>query len=89
MRGDLIRRAREARGWTQEELATAVGVGPRTIGNWERGATIPRNRAGKLHAIFGDEISDDSSPASPLAHLSDLDLLAELVRRAVDRERGK
>ena len=81
MDGAQIRAAREARGWTQEQLATAVGVGHRTVGNWERGATVPKNRMGKLRELFGD-----NGEANPLAGLSDVTLLAELMRRAADRD---
>ena len=55
MNGDKIRDEREARGWTQEQLAQRVGVGARTIGNWERGETVPKNRLGRLTRIFADE----------------------------------
>jgi transcriptional regulator with XRE-family HTH domain len=80
MNGDEIRTARERRGWTQAQLATAVGVGQRTIGNWERGETVPKNRAGMLADVLG--LNDTTNP---LAELSDLELLGELTRRAVAR----
>ncbi len=35
--GDLIRRARTARGWSQELLAEGVGVQPRTLARYESG----------------------------------------------------
>lgn len=34
---ELVKRSRDARGWTREELAYAVGVTPRTIRNIEEG----------------------------------------------------
>jgi predicted ATPase/transcriptional regulator with XRE-family HTH domain len=37
--GDLLRRFRMARGWTQEELAERAGISPRSIINCESGAT--------------------------------------------------
>lgn len=49
---ERIRRAREDKGLTQEQLAEAVGVSQRTIGNWERGASVPRNRLGRLENIL-------------------------------------
>lgn len=55
MNGAEIRAARERRGWTQAELASAVGVGSRTVGAWERGETVPKNRMGKLRQIFEAE----------------------------------
>jgi transcriptional regulator with XRE-family HTH domain len=41
--GDLLRRYREQRGWTQEELAASVvtPLSPETISNLERGKTRP------------------------------------------------
>lgn len=37
--GDLLRRFRIARGWTQEELAERAGISPRSVINCESGAT--------------------------------------------------
>lgn len=38
---DAIRRARKARGWTQEELAARLGLDRRTVLRWERGYFRP------------------------------------------------
>lgn len=35
--GSELRRAREARGWSQEELATILGLGQRTVAYYESG----------------------------------------------------
>ncbi|HEU5384071.1 MAG TPA: helix-turn-helix domain-containing protein, partial [Ktedonobacteraceae bacterium] len=37
----LLRRAREARGWSQSDLATLLGAGESTIRNWENGRSFP------------------------------------------------
>jgi len=37
-----IRQLREAKNWTQAELAHRAGVAPSTIYNWERGKFEPR-----------------------------------------------
>ena len=58
--GRRIKRERERRGWTQVELAQAVGVGAKTISNWETGATIPMNRMGKLVEVLGPGIDPDA-----------------------------
>lgn len=84
MDGSEIRALRESRGLTQEQLAQALDVGPRTIGNWERGETVPRNRLGMLRAFF--DLDDDGSD-DPIRSASDVTLLAELLRRAAERER--
>lgn len=38
----LLRRAREARGWSQEHLAEVLGTNAFTISRWERGHAVPR-----------------------------------------------
>lgn len=84
MDGAEIRQRREAQGLTQQQLATAVGVGMRTVGAWERGETIPQNRLGMLREFFG---VDSDGSADPLRTASEISLLAELMRRAGERER--
>lgn len=39
--GDLMREAREARGWTQVEYADRINTSATTVSNWERGVTKP------------------------------------------------
>lgn len=43
-----IKAGRERRRLTQAELADELGVSMRTIGSWERGESIPRNRVAAL-----------------------------------------
>lgn len=38
MLGQRVRELREAKGWSQEELARRVGLNPKTIYNYEAGA---------------------------------------------------
>jgi transcriptional regulator with XRE-family HTH domain len=40
--GQKIRRAREAKNWTQPELAEKVGVSKQTVSRWETGDDEPR-----------------------------------------------
>lgn len=80
--GDEIRARREARGLTQQQLASAVGVGMRTVGNWERGENVPRNRMGMLREFFGLDGADSDDP---IRAASEIALLAELLRRAEQR----
>lgn len=40
---------------TQEQLAEELGVSKRTVGSWERGESIPRNRLAALAEALGAE----------------------------------
>ncbi len=40
--GERIAQARRDLGWSQSELARAVGMAPSTIGNYEQGTRMPR-----------------------------------------------
>ena len=54
-----IRALRQARGWTQFELALKVGVQPHSVYLWESGRRMPQvPQLRKLGAIFG-MCSDD------------------------------
>ena len=77
--GAEIRAARERAGLTQEELGVLVGVTLRTIGNWERGTTVSRNRAAKILQVLADQL-DNQAPAT-LRTASDAEVLAEIARR--------
>lgn len=55
-----IRELRRERGWTQFELALAVGVQPQTIYLWESGRRLPQvpqvRRLGQVFGLCSDEI---------------------------------
>ena len=36
-----LKRERQLRGWSQEDVATRIGSDPKTVGRWERGPTFP------------------------------------------------
>jgi transcriptional regulator with XRE-family HTH domain len=36
-----LKRERQSRGWSQEDVATRIGSDPKTVGRWERGLTFP------------------------------------------------
>jgi transcriptional regulator with XRE-family HTH domain len=85
MTGPEIKAARERAKMTQPQLAAAVGVGKGTVSNWERGETVPKNRMAAIEELFRDQQRKDDQ--DPLRHVSDGELLAELTRRAAQRER--
>ena len=68
-----IRALRRERGWTQFDLALAVGVQPQTIYLWEKGQRLPRvpqlRKLGRIFDICSDDVvleplDDDSAPAA-------------------------
>ena len=85
--GDQIKNARQRAGWSQEELAAKVGVSMRSIGNYERGASIPRNRMPVLEEVLAPYIGSGQGPS--LVGASDAQLLAEIARRFVGGARSK
>jgi len=48
-----IKAGRERVRMTQQQLADAVGVSLRTVSSWERGQSVPRNRAAVLADVLG------------------------------------
>jgi transcriptional regulator with XRE-family HTH domain len=63
--GWRLRRARERARLTQRQLAEAVGVDRKTVGNWESGASSPRSSMGRLEAVLGEHGFDLSEEAWP------------------------
>lgn len=85
--GQRIRSAREARGWSQEQLAEALGVAKRTIGNWERGRP-PKQHIGALENLLGLQLrAIDEGRTEGLAAYEDGELVADLFRRLAARTR--
>ncbi len=81
--GDEIRQARLRAQWSQEELAAIVGVSMRSIGNYERGSTVPRNKM----PVIEEALSAYTGGDGPSLHAaSDAQLLAEVANRM---ERGR
>jgi DNA-binding XRE family transcriptional regulator len=62
--GDEIRDARERAHLTQQELGRLVGVSLRTIGNWERGESVPKSRMGALVEVLN--LTPEPQPDQPL-----------------------
>jgi len=90
MDGKTIRRERKRRGWSQRDLAARIGVGPRTVGAWERGENSADGGHDLLRDLFASVppkvVENDAAAVRPLDAYSDAVLLGELMRRAVDRE---
>jgi transcriptional regulator with XRE-family HTH domain len=62
-----IRALRQARGWTQYELALQVGVHPQAVYLWESGRRTPHvpqlRKLGQLFGLCSDEIDLELPPA--------------------------
>lgn len=62
---DVLRRER---GWTQFELALAIGVQPQTVYLWESGRRQPKvsqmRKLGKVFGMCSDEIDLTQAPAT-------------------------
>lgn len=96
--GQRIRRLREERRMSQDDLGLAIGVSGRTVGNWERGANLPRNSIGALEAYFRVSLVDgepmDADEVVSAIERSDLtraeraELVAHYWKMRESRERG-
>lgn len=64
--GKRIRRHREARRLTQEELADALGVSKKSVGHWETGKHHPRNALGALEDLWGIDLAQPAPEADPV-----------------------
>jgi len=77
--GEQIRQARQRAGMSQAELASVVGVSPRSIGNYERGETVSRNHMPRIEEALSAFLG--AGDGSSLITASDAALLAEIARR--------
>jgi transcriptional regulator with XRE-family HTH domain len=64
--GSRIARRRHQLGWTQIELAEKLGVSPSTVANWERGASYPKKKLGKVEHVLGVSLDDVPPERDPL-----------------------
>lgn len=85
--GNDLRRARETARLTQGELATSLGVSLRTVGNWERGETEPRNARAAIEQALGRPIGEQPAAGPTLAEASDAQIATELVNRLAQLRR--
>lgn len=57
--GDLIKKARQTRGWDQAELAARIGATQQSVSRWELGASRPRrNLVRRLADVFEVEVDE-------------------------------
>jgi len=63
--GLLIRRARQRKHMTQQQLASALGVDRWTVGAWESGKHFPSRYAGAIEEILGITIPAEPAKAAP------------------------
>lgn len=91
--GMQIRRARERKRLSQEELAALIDASPRAVGDWENDRRKPRNRLGALEEVLG--VSFDGSAQQPpgisdelmAAIMDDPELTDEEKRNVIDAVR--
>lgn len=64
-----IRELRQARNWTQFELALKVGVHPQAVYLWESGRRTPQvpqlRKLGRIFGLCSDDIVLEHRPACP------------------------
>jgi transcriptional regulator with XRE-family HTH domain len=78
----MIRSAREAKGWTQADLAAAVGVARETVGNWETGSSTPRNSLARIQNML--EVDLGAGPVGGPAHTSQTRVLLDLPNEVTE-----
>jgi transcriptional regulator with XRE-family HTH domain len=80
--GTKIKRARERKRWTQQELADRIEVDRKTIDNWENGRTSPRSSIGALEDVLGVVLTAGEEPGEESA----ADVARRLERLLRERE---
>lgn len=60
--GARIAKRRHQLDWSQVELAGRLGVSPSTVANWERGASYPKKKLGKVEHVLGIPIDGEPTP---------------------------
>jgi transcriptional regulator with XRE-family HTH domain len=83
--GMQIRRARERKRLSQEELAAKVGASERAVNDWENDRRKPRNRIGALEEVLG--VSLTGEPGEPeTATPEEIERLREHIREVLGED---
>lgn len=92
MRKDRLQEARVRVGYTQESLATALGIEKKQISRWETGSTIPgADRLAEIAELLGVStdyilgLSDDPTPRIRIDNLTDEERAVLAAMRRGDR----
>lgn len=87
--GARIARRRHQLDWSQVELARRLGVSPSTVANWERGASYPKKKLGKVEHVLGISLDGDLEPDEPeLPTPAELEDLHAHIREVLGEEAG-
>jgi transcriptional regulator with XRE-family HTH domain len=81
--GYRVKRARERRRWTQQQLADRLGVNRKTVDNWENDRTYPRSAIGALEQVLGD-LTNGGEPDPEVLEIREL---AERVGRTTQEQK--
>ena len=84
--GTTIRRARERKRWTQQQLADALSVSVRTVNDWENDRSYPRNSIGALEQVLDVRFGDDEPRARTISPELRR-LIADVLAGDVDAQR--
>lgn len=79
--GRRIARRRHQLDWSQVELAERLGVSPSTVANWERGASYPKKKLGKVEQVLGINLDDEPEPQPAIPPI-----LVDQIRRTLPPE---
>lgn len=85
--GAVIRRRRQALGWEQRELAERVGVHVNSVQKWESGTHYPGRKAGKLEAVLGIPL-DENTEEPGLPTPGELDDLRDHILEVLGEKAG-
>ena len=88
---DNIRKLREGRDLTQQELADVLGVNRATVAQWETGTSYPRMGTAlqicEYFAVSLDDLADDAPKPRPVELLGDVRELVDLYGGMTDEGR--